>query len=335
MSINKFVGIDTEFESYFIGLVMSSGICTNGKVRVFVRRNDFELIKNISSVLPIISETSHFNSVSIDITSPEISNNIIKQLQEFSTIFSKLNNELKRAFVRGYFDVKGLITSDNEYHDCLLIVKYLKKSGILKQVCEFANVPFDTNATVIKWSGLDALDFLGKLYMNSSIHSDQCFFDFSRFVKRSPDDNILPSFEFSKTDKDAFSPVKSRMSDSGYDLYLLKKIKEVNGVHYYDTCIQVKPAIGYCFDLVGRSSIAKTGWTLANNVGIIDMTYRGSVIVALVPSVPTPKEIVLPCKLVQLIPRKVIMMSGPTEVSEIGKTARGDSGGLGSKQFKY
>jgi dUTPase len=335
MSINKFVSIDTEFESYFIGLLMSSCIFTNGKVRVFVRRNDFELIKNISSVLPIISDTSHFNScVSIDINSPVISKNIIKHVQAFSTIFPKLNNELKGSFFRGYFDVQGRFTTNNGYHECSLIVKYLKKSGVLKQFCEFANVPFDNNAIVIKWTGLDALDFLGKLYMNSSIHSDQCFLDFSRFVNWSSDDNMLPSFEFRKTDKDAFSPVKSRMSDSGYDLHLLKKIKEVNGVHYYDTCIQVKPAIGYCFDLVGRSSIAKTGWTLANNVGIIDMSYRGSVIVALVPSVPTPKEIVLPCKLVQLIPRKVIMMSGPTEVSEIGKTVRGDSGGLGSKQFK-
>lgn len=72
---------------------------------------------------------------------------------------------------------------------------------------------------------------------------------------------------------------------------------------------------------------------LANNVGIIDMSYRGSIIVALVPSVDNPKDLMLPCKLVQLIPRKVIIMNEPEEVIDIEETERNDTGGLGSNQF--
>jgi dUTP pyrophosphatase len=143
----------------------------------------------------------------------------------------------------------------------------------------------------------------------------------------------LPVFKYAKTCDSARPPEKSRISDTGYDLHLIKKIKEVNGVHYFDTCIRVQPEYGYYFDLVGRSSISKTGWTLANNVGIIDMSYRGSIIVALVPSVDKPKDLELPCKLVQLIPRKVIIMDEPEEVIDIEKTERNDTGGLGSNQF--
>lgn len=93
----------------------------------------------------------------------------------------------------------------------------------------------------------------------------------------------LPIFKYSKTYDGTLPPKKSHISDTGYDLHLIKK-KKVNGIHYFDICIRFQSEYGYYFDLVGRSLISKTGWTLANSVGIIDMTYRGSIIVALVPS---------------------------------------------------
>ena len=43
----------------------------------------------------------------------------------------------------------------------------------------------------------------------------------------------------------------------------------------------------------------------------------GSVIVALVAAVENPLPIILPCKLVQLIPRKLIIMDEPEEVIDI------------------
>ena len=80
--------------------------------------------------------------------------------------------------------------------------------------------------------------------------------------------------------------------------------------------------------MVGRSSISKTGWMLANNVGIIDATYRGNIIVALVKVDEKAEELSLPFKLVQLIPRKLIVMNDE-EVERLDVTER-DAKGFGS-----
>lgn len=140
------------------------------------------------------------------------------------------------------------------------------------------------------------------------------------------------SFKYIKVHKDAIAPSKNHPLDTGFDLYLIKKIKEYNNVSYFDTGIAVRPPNGYYFDLVGRSSIAKTGWMLANNIGIIDFNYTGTVIVALIKIDPNANELELPCKLVQLIPRNLILMN-PIESDYIEDTDRADSGGLGSKSI--
>ena len=138
------------------------------------------------------------------------------------------------------------------------------------------------------------------------------------------------SFKYIKVHKDAIAPSKNHPLDTGFDLHLIKKIKEYNNVSYFDTGIAVRPPNGYYFDLVGRSLIAKTGWMLANNIGIIDFNYTGTVIVALIKIDPNANELELPCKLVQLIPRNLILMNS-IESDYIEDTDRADSGGLGSK----
>ena len=145
--------------------------------------------------------------------------------------------------------------------------------------------------------------------------------------------NRCRTFKFALTLPDALPPQKNRMSDAGFDLHLVKKIKEKDGVSFWDTGVQVEPPIGYYFDLVGRSSISKTGFMLANNVGIIDAGYRGNIIVALVRLDGKEHNLDLPCKLVQLIPRKMNFMMGE-QVEAFEETSRNDSGGLGSKNFK-
>lgn len=137
------------------------------------------------------------------------------------------------------------------------------------------------------------------------------------------------NFKYIKTDNDAISPTKNHELDTGFDLHLIKKIKEHNNVLFYDTGIVVRPPFGYYFELVGRSSIAKSGWMLANNIGIIDYNYTGSIIVALIKVDQHAKELELPCKLVQIIPRKLIMMNF-VESDVIDETDRANTGGLGS-----
>lgn len=132
---------------------------------------------------------------------------------------------------------------------------------------------------------------------------------------------------------EAIPPEKNRFSDTGYDLHLVKKIKEENGVVYYNTGIRMKVGIPcYYLDIVPRSSLVKMGWTLANCVGIIDSGYRGDIIIALAPIGTVQKELILPFKAVQAIPRKVLQ-GKLVIVDSLEETDRENNGGLGSKNF--
>lgn len=137
-------------------------------------------------------------------------------------------------------------------------------------------------------------------------------------------------FKYVLDDPEAVPPHRAHPTDSGLDLYLIKKIKEENGVAYYTTGVRVQPPPGYYFELVGRSSISKTGYMLANNIGIIDEDYRGCIIAALVKvgSAHAHGELTLPAKIVQIIPKQRIDMEAEA-VETLDDTVRGE-GGFGS-----
>jgi len=136
-------------------------------------------------------------------------------------------------------------------------------------------------------------------------------------------------FKFIKTHPKAVSPSKSHKTDSGFDLTLIEKYKKYNDVTLYNTGIKVQPPSGYYFDLVPRSSIIKSGYMLANSVGIIDQDYQGNIYVPLVKIDKTKPDLELPCRLVQLVLRKVIEVEAIEVESFEDETKRGD-GGFGS-----
>ncbi len=79
---------------------------------------------------------------------------------------------------------------------------------------------------------------------------------------------------FKKSRPDAVTPFKARESDSGFDLTILEKVKTNGMVEMYDTGIAVQHVTpGWYFDMVPRSSIIKTGYILANSVGVIDHIF--------------------------------------------------------------
>ena len=70
-------------------------------------------------------------------------------------------------------------------------------------------------------------------------------------------------------------PKKAHESDSGIDLTLMKVDKKKDNVFFFDLGISIEPPKGYYSELFPRSSIYKTGFIMANSVGIIDEGYRG------------------------------------------------------------
>ena len=134
-----------------------------------------------------------------------------------------------------------------------------------------------------------------------------------------------------KCDPDAVIPTKAHPSDTGYDLTLIRVSKDMSRagqtIIMFDTGIAVCPPDGYYTEVVPRSSLSKTGYMLANSVGIIDASYRGSIKVV-VSGDNSLDDLTLPFKGFQLILRK-LEEADVVEVDDLDATVRGD-GGFGS-----
>lgn len=317
---------DIELKSYLIGL-FTSDICTFNDHNIQIQCSNKELKDNIKYTLSNYFTTIYDNNLHYKLNivcDSKLYTDLVESSKSYANYLQ--NCDSKWHFIRGFFDGCGYI-SIIEY-SCKISSLNKEILSLIQNVC---NVPCLHKDNYLIFEGINLIEFLGQLYTESNIKLDCKYNDFVNFLSRSKQ-SPLPSFKFVKTCPEAISPSKTNITDSGFDLHLIKKVKVVNNVYFYDTGIKVRPQIGYYFDLVARSSISKTGWMLANNVGIIDITYSGSILVCLVKVVPDAKELELPIKLVQLIPRNLIMMV-PEEVDDLDNTSRGN-GGFGSTDIK-
>lgn len=249
---------------------------------------------------------------------PEKFNDYIKTAAVETCAFEDVPTEYIIDFVRGYFD-RNCEISDNSVS--------IGASSVLPN--EFFEVLKTDNNSGI-WSGINGDEILSMLYGNNpDCYKISNFYKFIRRVFPFSGISKIPTFKFKKNIEGAYAPFKNRPSDTGFDLHAIK-LKSIKGnVHYLDTGISVEPPPGFYFDIVPRSSLSKTGWMLANSVGIIDASYRGNIIIALIKVDSNAKDLELPLRLVQLIPRQLIYMNH-VEISDFDeRTVRGD-GGFGS-----
>lgn len=194
-----------------------------------------------------------------------------------------------------------------------------------KDLSSFANsvkIPYDIHKNDVyggydcEWKGANAYELLHQLN------------DDGRYTKVLAQPMGICNLMFKKLDMCAEIPTKAHASDAGYDVTLIGIEKTVGNVTFYKTGLSVEPSHGYYVEIVPRSSISKTGYILANSVGIIDASYRGELLVALMKIDPEAKELELPKKMVQLIPRYNIY-TDVTSVDDICETMR-NMGGFGS-----
>lgn len=138
----------------------------------------------------------------------------------------------------------------------------------------------------------------------------------------------------------AVLPTKAHPSDVGFDLTIVAKDTELSKfVTLYDTGVIITPNddsydntdFDYYIEVVPRSSLAKSGYMLANSIGVIDPEYQGTIKVALVKIDPNAPELTLPFKAVQLIVRRQYTDTILQRVTDDPRraSARGD-GGFGS-----
>lgn len=134
-----------------------------------------------------------------------------------------------------------------------------------------------------------------------------------------------PNIRVKKTRADAVIPTKANPTDSGYDLTLLEGKKLSDRITRYDTGIAIEVPEGYYAEVFPRSSFSKSGYMMANSVGIIDNHYRGSILVTVIKVDENAPELQLPSKSFQFI-LKQYSLSTIEEVDELSDTDRGDKG---------
>lgn len=341
---NFFKKIASEDKAYLLGWIASDGTVTKNGIQISINKKDIKCLETLKDIIckDIQIKSKTVDMVSLTISSKTIVNdicellNILPEKKSDIVCFPNLeNDDLKWAFLRGFFDGDGSIsniTDECRSPQCSITTSSINMRNAIKEFCK---IPCNENGISLWWYGNNALDFLSKLYKNSNYRlyrKYDLYLDISTWV---PSVSYSKYFKnehcrWAKTRKDAISPSKERASDSGYDLVLLEKIKTVGKVEFYDTGIKVKPNYGYYFQIVPRSSISKTGYMLANSIGIIDRTYLGNIIVALIKIDETAPDLVLPLRMVQMIPTPIVHFElEEVESFDVNETERGE-GGFGS-----
>jgi len=210
---------------------------------------------------------------------------------------------------------------DNNDLDCTIdnaskIIKIPLNENIIKDL-NANKIKYIVDNDMIIVKGTNFIDFLGKTG-NA---------DIGKLIG----ENVV-DINVWKVDDDAIIPSKENFSDVGYDLSIIKKHKDLtSNCAMYDTGIKVNVPCGYYIEIVPRSSLSKSGWIMANGIGIIDASYTGNLYVALAKNAPDASDLELPFKGFQMIVRK--QQYGRILVQEniatLSDTVRGD-GGFGS-----
>ncbi len=237
-----------------------------------------------------------------------------------------LNSGVER--VRAVFAETGKVNSPWKAAEptCALRVASVEEA---KELSAAVGVPFDElhtsvdNGITVEFQGCNAIDFLGAVCPADYRFNRWLLYRPGIFMRNIPDCLVTLA------DPRAVLPSKVRASDAGYDLTIISEAKRFNKkTVLYDTGIKIKLPHGMYAEVVPRSSLSKTGYVLANSVGIIDNSYRGNIYVALCKVDDDAPDIELPFRCAQLIFRQQVFVD---IVENDGRglalqTARGENG---------
>jgi deoxyuridine 5'-triphosphate nucleotidohydrolase len=239
--------------------------------------------------------------------------------------------ELKWAFFRGFVDVSSVLSYDTP--TCILICTNKKLKEVFDELHN--DIPHKLSSRGHQtWTGTNAIDFLGNVFKGRQEENEKSsrYNIYLQWLKNSTKNmqSNLPRCEVFKTDDNAIVPSKSKESDVGYDLTVIKVAKKLSDkVTLYDTGIKISVDNGYYAEVVPRSSLSKSGYMLANSIGIIDRSYLGNILVALVKVDDSVPDIELPFRCCQLIFRPQIFVDVKEVDIPFEETTRGE-GGFGS-----
>ena len=369
--------IDTPLKAYIIGLIAFNKTDSDDNVDVEIKLNNVKeydnnnkcisygyytdlkdedkkyypyfnnidiLIKHLSKVGNVkYTEQSCINGIiELTITSQNIKDDIGKHINinnckdaDLSEFITKCYNEdvnKSNQFVRAYIEKYASIIYDN-----INITFYNENTADC--IIKLYDIPCirqkSINNLVIQFNSVNMVDLLGMIYSNY----DCPYYNNYIYTYNNRDGKSIPCIKVFKTCDEAVIPSKARYSDAGYDLTIIKEHKRLtSNTAIYDTGIKLEIPNGYYVEIVPRSSISRSGYMLANNVGIIDQGYRGNLYVALTkindetPDITDLANWRLPWKCCQMIVKKQIyskLVFCDSGQDDIEKSNRG-TGAFGS-----
>jgi deoxyuridine 5'-triphosphate nucleotidohydrolase len=285
-----------------------------------------------------------YNNINIIITSKTIIEDIRRNVKtdslnniyekDFSLLidnYYKDNVNISNKFIIAYIEKYGNIIKDDLY------ISFYNINNMNK-IIELYKIPHivrrHLNLFTIKFCNVNMIDFLG-LFDNDNKDIKNMYINNNIFNFNNKDGNsVVNMLEVYKDDINAVIPSKSSYSDAGYDLTIIKVSKILNSnTVLYDTGIKLNIPNGYYVEIVPRSSISRSGYMLANNVGIIDQGYRGNLFIALIKINKECDDLVLPWKCCQMIVKKQIYSKLIISSDELTTSSRG-IGGFGSTDKK-
>lgn len=201
----------------------------------------------------------------------------------------------------------------------------LSDEGIINKANSILGIPcfmnIENDKYTLEYTKSNAIDLIDTLFKGES--------KLNHFPELKIYKGCIPICRFIKTCDNSIEPSKSRDSDVGYDLTIIAVKKVINKkTVLYTTGICIDIDHGYYTEIVPRSSIIKSGYMLANSIGIIENSYRGELMIALTKIDEDSPDIELPFKCCQLIIRKQHYAIF-REVEVLDKSLRND-GGFGS-----
>ena len=135
---------------------------------------------------------------------------------------------------------------------------------------------------------------------------------------------------FKKLHENAVIPQYAKAGDAGMDLTATsKEWSNEHGCIVFGTGLAVEIPEGYVGLVFPRSSIYKTGLSLANCVGVIDSGYRGEIKAMYYPHTRPKKNYEVGDRICQMIIMPFPQVEVVEELGDLSSSERGD-GGFGS-----
>ena len=302
--------------------------------------NNIDMLVECLRKIGVVSHTADTSDmrcvIEVIITSQKIKDDIATHLDIKGCQYSDLTDFITKCymtdvntcnqFVKAYVEKYACIRNDTmniTFYNEQLADSFVKLYAIPHTRSKGLSIH------VIQYNSVNMIDLLGMIYSNYECpYYNNYIYGYNN--RDSRDSVSIPIIKVFKVDDKAVMPSKTRYSDAGYDLTIIREYKVLtSNTTLYDTGIQLEIPNGYYVEIVPRSSISRSGYILANSVGIIDQGYRGNLYIALTKiNTNANAELTLPWKCCQMIVKKQTYSRLVT--GDAGKEIEASSRGTGA-----